>query len=211
MTNKGQLNDILFPLSICGERCIVGKTSKRPGVLNGLGVVNLYASTILTGPPTLEGVTRTRGDGRGCRRNAHLIGRLMTRSGGGRRTAISIPLNLKGEGIPHCRESCGALQGSVEGIARPRDSEVRNISLARSGSGSNCARSTRCIGVRPVLEGVTRARVDRVACIGGELCAIVGSCRVRIRGAALLVSNARGCTRFEREGNRCARPDGIER
>lgn len=57
MTNKGQLNDILFPLSICGERCIVGKTSKRPGVLDGLGVVDLYASTILTGPPTLEGVT----------------------------------------------------------------------------------------------------------------------------------------------------------
>ena len=80
--------------------CIVGKTSKRPGVLNGLGVVNLYASTILDlAPRTLEGVTRTRGDGRGCRQECSPIGNQIRTDpevvvvGD---TAIGIPLNLKG-------------------------------------------------------------------------------------------------------------------
>ena len=73
MTNKGQLNNILFPLSICSERCIVGKTSKGPGVLDGLGVIHYLATTIRCGVPTCEGITRTRGDGRGCRRNADHI------------------------------------------------------------------------------------------------------------------------------------------
>ena len=135
----------------------------------------------------------------------------MARGGGGRVTTILVPRNPKGEGVPHCRESCGTLQGSVERIARPRDGEVRNISLARSGSGSDRARSTRCISVRPVLEGVTRARVDRIARIRSELCAIVGGNGVRIRCATHIVGNARGCTRLEREGNRCARPDSIKR